>query len=244
MKTIYHGADTRGHFDHGWLNTYHTFSFAGYENSERVHFGVLRVLNDDTVMGGEGFGTHPHNDMEIISIPLEGALEHKDSTGTTGVIQKGEIQVMTAGTGVRHSEYNHNKDKSVKFLQIWLFPRKLHLRPRGEQMSIQSGEKRNDFQQIVTPDFEKNSGGLWIHQDAWFNLANFDKGFSKEYKIHKEGNGVYVFVIKGSAKIAGHELSKRDGLGIWDTDKFDVEATDDAEILLMDVPMELPDYMN
>jgi len=241
MKTVYHAAQTRGHANHGWLNSYHTFSFAGYSNPERINFGVLRVLNDDTVQGGEGFGTHPHRDMEIVSIPLEGALEHKDSTGTTGVIRRGEIQVMTAGTGVRHSEFNHNTDEVVKFLQIWVFPRKLNLQPRGEQMSIKEGEKKNDFQQIVSPN--PDGEGLWINQDAWFILANFDKGFTKNYHIHREGNGVYAFVIRGSAKIGGQNLNERDGLGIWETDEFSVEATSDSEILLMDIPMELPDYL-
>lgn len=241
MKTIFHGAESRGHANHGWLDSFHTFSFANYMNDGRMHFGVLRVLNDDTVQPGMGFGTHPHRDMEIISIPLEGDLEHKDSTGTVGVIKKGEIQVMSAGTGVMHSEYNHNKDKLVKFLQIWLFPRALNLEPRGEQMSIVEHSVKNDFQQIVSPD--KNDKGLWINQDAWFSLADFDKGFSKAYKIKKDGNGVYVFVIKGAAKIGDHQLNQRDGLGIWDTDSFNIEATEDSEILLMDIPMELPSFL-
>ncbi len=238
---LFHSADSRGHANHGWLDSFHSFSFANYQNSERTNFGVLRVLNDDSVQGGMGFGAHPHRDMEIISIPLEGALEHKDSTGTTGVIQKGEIQVMSAGTGVQHSEYNHNSDKTVKFLQIWVFPRKLGVEPRGEQISIQSTEIRNEFQQILSPN--QNDAGVWIHQDAWFSLAKFDKGNSKEYKIHKEGNGVYAFVIEGSAKIAGQMLNRRDGFGIWEIDKFEVEATENAEILLMEVPMNLPEYL-
>lgn len=241
MKTIFHSAESRGHANHGWLDTWHTFSFANYRSESRMNFGVLRVLNDDTVLPGMGFGTHPHRDMEIISIPLEGDLEHKDSTGTTSVIRKGEIQVMTAGTGVLHSEYNHNHDKSVKFLQIWIFPRTLGLEPRGEQMSIKEQAVKNDFQQIVSPD--KNDKGLWINQDAWFSLAEFDKDFSKEYKIKKEGNGVYVFVIKGAVKINGQQLNQRDGIGIWDTQSFMLNATEDAEILLMDIPMELPSFV-
>lgn len=241
MKTIFHSASSRGHANHGWLDSYHTFSFANYQDHERSNFGVLRVLNDDTVKGGMGFGTHPHRDMEIISIPLEGDLEHKDSTGMTGVIRHGEIQVMSAGKGVQHSEYNHNKDKDVKFLQIWIFPRELGVEPRGEQMSIKDGETRNEFQQIISPN--QNDAGLWIHQDVWFSLAKFDKGISKEYKIQKEGNGVYVFIINGSAKISEQILDKRDGLGIWETEKFIVEATEDAEILLMEIPMNLPEYL-
>jgi len=241
MKTVYHKADTRGHANHGWLNSYHTFSFAGYQNPERSHFGVLRVLNDDTVSQGMGFGTHPHKDMEIISIPLEGDLEHKDSMGTTAVIRKGEIQVMSAGTGVMHSEYNKNKDEAVKFLQIWVFPRETGVEPRYDQKSIADGEKNNGFQQILSPD--KNDSGVWIHQDAWFNLAKFTKGNGKNYMINKKGNGVYAFVLKGSAKVGDRVLSERDGLGIWDTQSFNIEATEDTEILLMEVPMELPSYL-
>lgn len=241
MKTVYHKADTRGHANHGWLNSYHTFSFAGYQNPERMNFGVLRVLNDDTVSQGMGFGTHPHRDMEIISIPLEGDLEHKDSMGTTAVIKKGEIQVMSAGTGVQHSEYNKNKDEPVKFLQIWVFPREVGVKPRYDQQSIKHHENMNDFQQILSPD--QNDAGVWIHQDAWFNLANFNKNNSKEYKLNKSSNGVYVFILSGSAKIADQILNSRDGLGIWDTQSFNIEAVEDAEILLMEVPMELPAYL-
>lgn len=241
MKTTFHPADSRGHANHGWLDSHHTFSFSNYQKEDRMSFGVLRVLNDDVVKGGMGFGAHPHRDMEIISIPLEGALEHQDSTGVKGVIQKGEIQVMSAGTGVQHSEYNHNKDQDVKFLQIWVFPREVGVTPRGEQTSIQDGEKINDFQQILSPN--QDDEGVWIHQDAWFNLAKFDKGFSKEYKIHQEGNGVYVFVLKGSAKVGEQELNQRDGFGIWDTESFNLEATEDSEILLMEVPMDFPDYL-
>ncbi|MFL9832899.1 pirin family protein [Chryseobacterium terrae] len=241
MKTVYHKADTRGHANHGWLNSYHTFSFAGYQNPERIHFGVLRVLNDDTVSQGMGFGTHPHRDMEIISIPLEGDLEHKDSMGTTAVIRKGEIQVMSAGTGVQHSEYNKNKDEEVKFLQIWVFPREVGVEPRYDQISIADEEKINGFQQILSPN--KNDAGVWIHQDAWFNLAKFTKGNGKNYMLNKKGNGVYAFVLKGSAKVGDRILNERDGLGVWDTQSFNIEATEDTEILLMEVPMELPSYL-
>ena len=242
MKTVFHKADSRGHANHGWLNSYHTFSFAGYNNPERMSFGVLRVLNDDTVSGGMGFGAHPHRDMEIISIPLEGDLEHQDSMGTTEVIREGEIQVMSAGTGIQHSEYNKNKDEAVKFLQIWVFPRELNVTPRYDQIDIKSAEKRNDFQQILSPN--KEDDGVWIHQDAWFNLAKFDNGFSKDYQLNKKGNGVYVFVLKGGIKIGDQVLGARDGLGIWDTESFNVEALDNAEVLLMEVPMQLPSYLH
>ncbi|AZA94023.1 pirin family protein [Chryseobacterium sp. G0162] len=241
MKTVYHKADSRGHANHGWLNSYHTFSFANYQNKDRMNFGVLRVLNDDTVSQGMGFGTHPHRDMEIISIPLEGDLEHKDSMGTTAVIKKGEIQVMSAGTGVQHSEYNKNKDEEVKFLQIWVFPKELNVAPRYDQKSIKEGEKINGFQQILSPN--KNDDGVWIHQDAWFNIANFKKGNGKNYMLNKKDNGVYAFVLKGSAKVGDRVLNERDGLGIWDTQSFNIEAIEDTEILLMEVPMELPSYL-
>lgn len=237
MKTILHKAATRGFADHGWLKSHHTFSFANYYNPERMNFGVLRVLNDDVVESGMGFGTHPHRDMEIISIPLEGDLEHKDSMGTTAVIRKGEIQVMSAGTGVMHSEYNKNSDEKVKFLQIWVIPNKMNVTPRYDQISIKENAKPNDFQQILSPN--EDDEGVWIHQDAWFNLANFDQGVSKEYRIQKKGNGVYVFVLKGGAKIGDQILETRDGFGIWETNSFKLEATEDAEILLMEVPMEM-----
>ena len=235
MKTIYHAANTRGYANHGWLKSHHTFSFANYYDQQRIHFGALRVLNDDYVEGGQGFGTHPHNDMEIVSIPLEGDLEHRDSMGSGGIINKGDIQVMTAGTGVTHSEFNANDDRPVKFLQIWVFPRKKGLTPRYDQMRIKDFAKPNDFQQIVSPN--PDDDGLWFNQDSWFNLADFEKGVSKEYKLHKSGNGVYIFVIKGKAKVGDKELSLRDGLGVWDVDSFTLEALEDSEILLMEVPM-------
>ncbi|MEC5158762.1 pirin family protein [Chryseobacterium sp. MP_3.2] len=238
MKTVYHKSDSRGFADHGWLKSHHTFSFANYHNSERMNFGVLRVLNDDQVASGMGFGKHPHRDMEIISIPLEGDLEHKDSLGTTAVIRKGEIQVMSAGTGVQHSEYNRNKDEVVKFLQIWVIPNKLNVTPRYDQISLNENEKFNDFQQILSPN--KDDDGVWIHQDAWFNLAKFEKGNAKEYQFHQNGNGVYVFILKGSAQIGDQVLNTRDGFGIWETNSFTLEALEDAEILLLEVPMEHP----
>ena len=239
MKSVYHPADSRGFADHGWLKSYHSFSFASYYNPERMNFGVLRVLNDDEVASGMGFGKHPHRDMEIISIPLEGALEHQDSMGTTAVIRKGEIQVMSAGTGVQHSEFNRNRDERVKFLQIWVLPNKKNVAPRYDQISIKELAKPEDFQQILSPD--PNDEGVWIHQDAWFSLARFSAGTSKEYQLHKPGNGVYVFVLEGSAIAGEQHLGRRDGFGIWDIESFTLEATENAEILLMEVPMELPE---
>jgi redox-sensitive bicupin YhaK (pirin superfamily) len=236
MKTILHKGSTRGHADHGWLNSYHTFSFANYYDPDRIHFGALRVLNDDTVAGGGGFGTHPHDNMEIISIPLSGDLEHKDSTGTHGVIRHGEVQVMSAGTGVRHSEFNKNHDIPVKFLQIWIFPKQKGVKPRYQQAAFDFQKEKNKLQQVVSPD--ESDDGLWIHQDAWFNIGIFDQGQSLEYALHRPGHGVYVFVIDGSFTVNGVALENRDGLGIWDVEKLTLESlSNDAEILLVEVPM-------
>ncbi|WP_343297605.1 pirin family protein [Pasteurella multocida] len=236
MKTIYHSANSRGNADHGWLKSKHTFSFGHYYDPSRVNFGVLRVINDDFVEGGMGFGTHPHNNMEIISIPLSGDLVHKDSMGNGSIIRNGDIQVMSAGTGVTHSEMNPNADIPVKFLQIWVIPNKRNVEPRYQQITIADNAKPNDFQQILSPN--PDDEGVWIHQDAWFSLAKFDKGIAKNYSLNKAGNGVYAFVIKGQANVAGIDLNERDGLGVWDTNNLDIVASSDAEILLMEVPME------
>ena len=236
-QTILHKGDTRGHASHGWLNSYHSFSFGSYYNPERMNFGALRVLNDDTVDAGMGFGKHPHDNMEIISIPLEGDLEHKDSMNNTAVIKNGDIQAMSAGTGIYHSEYNQDKDKRVKFLQIWLYPNKRNVEPRYDQITLNLADRENKLQQVLSPNAD--DAGVWIHQDAWFNLGKFDKGISTEYTIHKEGNGVYAFVLSGQVEINGQQLNNRDALGIWDTDKFTITATADAEFLLMDVPMSI-----
>lgn len=238
METmVLHKADTRGHANHGWLDSHHTFSFANYYNPERMHFGVLRVLNDDQVAAGMGFGTHPHDNMEIISIPLEGDLEHKDSMGNTAVIKHGDIQVMSAGTGIQHSEYNRNNDKLTKFLQIWVFPNKRNVEPRYDQITLNIDDRHNKLQQILSPN--SNDEGVWIHQDAWFHLGKLDKDFQTEYAIKRSGNGVYAFVLSGDVTINGQVLNTRDGLGVWDTDKLTITANNEAEILLMDVPMAL-----
>lgn len=237
MNTVIHKAATRGHANHGWLDSHHTFSFANYHNPERMNFGVLRVLNDDQVHAGKGFGTHPHDNMEIISIPLEGDLEHKDSMGNVALIKAGDVQVMSAGTGITHSEYNKNSDKDVKFLQIWVFPNKKNVAPRYDQVSIRNIEKENKFYQVLSPN--KDDQGVWINQEAWFNLGKFTKGNSDQYNIQKKGNGVYVFVLEGEIDINGEQLSKRDGMGIWDTESINVTARENARILLMEVPMSL-----
>lgn len=237
-NTVLHKADTRGVANHGWLNSHHTFSFANYHNPERMHFGVLRVLNDDIVDEGMGFGTHPHDNMEIISIPLEGDLEHKDSMGNVAVIKNGDIQVMSAGTGITHSEYNKNTDKKVKFLQIWVFPNKRNVTPRYDQITLNEEDRKNKLQQILSPN--ENDEGVWIHQNAWFHLGKFDKDTTVDYPLKDPKNGVYAFVINGDFKLNEQELNSRDGLGIWDIKELKLTASsENAEILLMEVPMNI-----
>ena len=235
MKKAFHAAKTRGNANHGWLNANHSFSFANYHNPERMNFGALRVLNDDTIAAGMGFGTHPHENMEIITIPLEGDLEHKDSMGNIGVINEGEIQVMSAGTGVHHSEYNKNADQAVKVLQLWVFPKKQNVTPRYDQMSVRDLKKPNDFYQVLSPNSE--DAGMWVHQDTWFHLGEFDVEKSLDYTLKKPGNGVYVFVIEGSFNVEGENLKKRDAIGIWDTETITFTAQSESKVLLVEVPM-------
>ncbi|WP_207491707.1 pirin family protein [Aridibaculum aurantiacum] len=236
MKTIYHAADRRGHVNFGWLDSHHSFSFGQYYEPEKMNFGVLRVLNDDIIEGGTGFGTHPHDNMEIVSIPIYGALQHQDSTGTNAVINQNDVQIMSAGSGIKHSEYNHFKDKETNFLQIWVIPKKRNIQPRYDQKTFDPANRENKLQTVVAPDDES---AAWINQDAWFSLGNFTSGHQADYTIKKEGNGVYAFVIEGNVTINGQSLYKRDALGIWDTDKLNIEAATNAEILLIDVPMQL-----
>ncbi len=236
MNTILHTADSRGDANHGWLHSKHSFSFASYYNPEKIHFGVLRVLNDDFVAAGMGFGLHPHDNMEIISIPLEGDLAHQDSMGNHTVIKHGDIQVMSAGTGIKHSEFNHNKDKPVKFLQIWVIPNKKDVTPRYDQITLNPANRINTLEQILSPNAD--DAGVWIHQDAWFHIGKFDLDFATNYKVKKVGNGLYAFVLYGSFEVAGQALAERDALGITDFDQFELKAlTKDAEILLMEIPM-------
>jgi redox-sensitive bicupin YhaK (pirin superfamily) len=234
-NSVLHKSETRGDADNGWLHSRHTFSFADYYDPERMNFGMLRVLNDDIVQAGMGFGKHPHDNMEIISIPLEGDLEHKDSMGNTGVIKHGDVQVMSAGTGITHSEYNKNKDIPVKFLQIWVIPSVRNVKPRYDQITLNIEDRHNKFQQILSPNADDE--GVWIFQNAWFHLSKFDKGFKSDYKLKAKDNGVYAFILSGKVTINDQELSARDGLGIWDVDKLSIKADSEAEFLLMEVPM-------
>lgn len=237
-STVLHKADTRGHADFGWLDSYHSFSFGQYYDPKRINFGALRVLNDDVVAAGMGFGKHPHDNMEIISIPLEGELEHKDSMGTTAIIKNGDVQVMSAGTGISHSEYNHSTVNPVKFLQIWIIPNKRNVSPRYDQISLVKEDRKNKLKQIVSPN--EYDEGVWVHQNTWFHMGKLDKNFSIIYNFKSTGSGVYAFLLRGTVTIDGNELHSRDALGIWDTNQIEILAkVDDSEILLIEVPMNI-----
>lgn len=235
-NSVIHRANTRGNANHGWLNAWHSFSFANWYNPERVHFGALRVLNDDTIAAGMGFGTHPHDNMEIITIPLEGDLAHKDSMGNAATIKTGDVQVMSAGTGIRHSEFNPNPDQQTKLFQIWLFPNKENVTPRYQQITLDQSLQKNNFAQILSPNPEDE--GVWIHQDAWFYLIDFDQDFSKKLDLKKEGNGFYIMTIEGEIEVNGENLSKRDAIGFWNTTTLEIKATTAAKFLVMEIPME------
>jgi redox-sensitive bicupin YhaK (pirin superfamily) len=236
MKVILHKANSRGHADHGWLNAYHSFSFASWYNSERIQFGMLRVLNDDTVAAGMGFGTHPHDNMEIITIPLEGDLAHKDSMGNESTIKTGDVQVMSAGTGIQHSEFNPNADQQTKLFQIWLFPKYRNVEPRYQQITLDVAKQKNNFAQILSPN--TNEEGVWIYQDAWFYLSDFDKDFSKKLTLKKEGSGFYIMNIAGEIEVNGKKLEKRDAIGIEKTNEIEIKANTNAKFLVMEIPME------
>lgn len=235
MKTTLHTASSRGYANHLWLEAYHSFSFANYHNPERMQFGALRVLNDDCIAPNRGFDTHPHANMEIISIPLAGALTHSDSMGNSATIKAGEVQVMSAGSGVQHSEYNRSKDQEVRLLQIWLYPRENGVTPRYDQISIKELAKPNEFFQILSPN--PDDQGVWIHQDAWFHLGYFEAGNGDKYSLKKKDNGVYLFVLEGSVEISGAQLTTRDGLAITDCEAFELTSVTSAKVLLMEVPI-------
>lgn len=237
MTTILHKSNTRGIANHGWLNSRHSFSFAEYYEPTRMNFGTLRVLNDDIVAAGMGFGRHPHSNMEIISIPTFGDLKHADSMGNETIIKQGDIQVMSAGTGVAHSEMNANKDKEVRFFQIWLMPNKTGATPRYGQYTMDVAKLHNNLHTVLSPN--PDADGVWIHQDAWFSLGHLDKGFTTNYTVKKSGNGVYAFVVEGDITINDISLNRRDGLGIVDAESFNITADSTAQVLLMEVPMTL-----
>lgn len=234
MRMVLDKANTRGHADHGWLKTYHTFSFADYYNPNRIHFGALRVLNDDTVAPAMGFDTHPHKNMEVVSIPLRGYLRHGDSLEHSDVITPGDIQVMSTGSGIYHSEYNDSKTEILQFLQIWVIPRVNNTVPVYKNYDTRQVDKKNKFGTIIAPD---GTGVASILQDAWFALGELESGVEVEYKLHTKQNGVYCFVIEGEVKIGDTILSKRDGMGIYDTESFKVEAQQDSFVLLIEVAM-------
>jgi redox-sensitive bicupin YhaK (pirin superfamily) len=236
MKSIFYPANKRGTADHGWLKANFSFSFGHYYDPEKVHFGALRVLNDDIIAGGTGFGAHPHDNMEIITIPLKGALEHKDSMGNTGVIHAGEVQVMSAGTGIEHSEYNHSKTEAANTLQIWLFPKERDIEPRYDQKNFNGLFKTNELITMVSPDRE-NKDALWINQDATFSIGEFEAGKTIDYTVSAAKNGVYIFVLEGIAKIDGQTLNKKDALGVYDTSSVTIDTQANTRLLIIDVPM-------
>lgn len=237
MKKTIHKAGDRGYADHGWLKSYHSFSFAGYYDPARTHFGLLRVLNDDTVAGGEGFGKHPHENMEIVSIPLAGVLEHADSTGTARTLRPGEVQAMSAGRGIYHSEYNGSGAEEVKFLQIWIFPKERNIEPRYDQKAFADSLFLNRFHTVASP--EKSGDTLWLNQDAALSLARFDREIEITYTpLVKPDNGIYFFLVEGEAEIADESLSRRDAIGISEAEKVLIKARPGTYLLAIEVPMQ------
>lgn len=235
MQTLYHPAASRGHQDHGWLVANHSFSFANWYHQERMNFGALRVLNDDYVAPLRGFGTHPHDNMEIVTIPLVGELTHEDSMGHKAVICEGDLQVISAGTGIYHSEQNKRSDSQVELLQLWIFPNQRDVAPRYDQLSIRENKVNNAFYQILSPDPE--DAGSWIYQNAWMHMGDFTDPTATSYTIKDPANGAYLFVIEGEANIGDLHLSKRDAMGIWDTPSFAIEADKNSRLLIIDVPL-------
>lgn len=234
MKKTIHRADSRGHADHGWLNARHSFSFASYYNPERIRFGTLRVLNDDIVQPGEGFGTHPHDNMEIVTIPLRGELAHKDSTGNKEVIRPNEVQIMSAGSGLTHSEFNNSKTEEINLLQIWVFPKEKNIKPRYDQKLFDPADRINKIKTVVSAS---DKDALWINQDAYFSLSSLEKDIAVNYQIKSKGNGLYVFIIEGKIEIGGETLGKRDAIGLEQIDDIEIKAFEKSEVLLIEVPM-------
>ena len=238
MKTTITRANERGTANHGWLKPAHYFSFGGWQNPEKIHFGALRVLNDDWIAGGGAFPTHPHDNMEIVTIPFTGALKHKDSTGGAGIIQAGDVQIMSAGTGVQHSEANESATEAVTLFQLWIFPKVRNIAPRYDQRNFDVNDRTGKWQIVVSP-LEKDNA-LWINQDAIFALANVQAGEKINYENTFAGNGVYIVVIKGAIEIDGVKFENRDAVGIWETNNFTINVLEDAELLAVEVPMESP----
>lgn len=234
MKTTFYKADTRGHANHGWLDSWHTFSFAHYYDPNRSHFGALRVLNDDYIAPGMGFGTHPHDNFEIVTIPLEGAVEHRDSMGNHGIIKHGDVQIMSAGSGIAHSEFNASKDEALKLFQIWVFPKERNITPRYDQKTYPLEGRKNSWQVVVSPNHE---GAVWINQDAYFNLGHFDANSNIDYKMNTKGNGVFLMVVNGEAEVDGQQLNSRDAMGVWDVDSVSVKTNAETELLAIEIPM-------
>lgn len=237
MKTIFHKADTRGYADHGWLKSHHTFSFAGYQNPDRMNFGMLRVLNDDLVQPKMGFGTHPHQNMEIISIPLKGALSHKDSMGNKRAIEVDEVQVMSAGTGLTHSEFNDSKTDEVNFLQLWIIPEEMSVKPNYEQRLFSKSDRLNQLQTVVAPKNSIVGDALPISQQAYIYRTTLEEGKGLNVELKSPDNGVYVFLIDGQIEIGNQQLENRDALGISEVNNFDINSREASEIVLIEVPM-------
>lgn len=241
-NSILYKADSRGYADHGWLRSHHSFSFANYRDNNRIHFGALRVLNDDYIAAGMGFGTHPHENMEIITIPLSGDLAHKDSMGNGTTIKQGDIQVMSAGTGIEHSEFNANNDIATEILQIWVFPNKVNVTPRYQQITLDKESRKNTWDQVLSPNADDK--GVWVHQNAWFHMADLEEGKELDYTLKDPKNGVYLFVIEGAVQLNNFELERRDALGFWNEESFRVKANKNAQLLIMEIPMELPSHLS
>ncbi|MFG6685857.1 pirin family protein [Mariniflexile sp. HNIBRBA6329] len=239
MKTIIHKAESRGFANHGWLQANHSFSFASYHNSEKVHFGALRVFNDDIIAPKMGFGTHPHDNMEIITIPLKGVLKHKDNMGDSWIpVLPNEVQVMSAGTGVQHSEINGSADEHLSLFQIWIFPDKQHVEPRYDQKKFEASDRKNKLQILVTSIDENHEGSLKIHQDAIISRIDLDSNIDFEYKLKSKNHGVYMMTINGKVLIDNDILETRDAVGIFDTESFSIIAEQDSSLLFIEVPME------
>lgn len=235
MKSIFHSSESRGQANHGWLYAKHSFSFANWHNRDRMHFGALRVLNDDIVAAETGFGKHPHDNMEIITIPLNGEIQHEDSMGHKEIIRTNQVQVMSAGSGIYHSEFNSSKTEELKLFQIWIFPNKENVEPRYTTINYKWEDAENTFLQLISPKEEKK--GSWIHQNAWIHIINMEKAKTANYTIKNKGNGVYVMLIDGLLEIEKQEMKDRDAIGIWETESVNIFSQEESQILLIEVPM-------